>query len=610
MDSITTGGPVKLNLAGRPRSFDTDVTDIAEYRHKRADVQETQLVGLPQALPYDDDGAAQRFAATHESSLRYYRGEWYEWAGGRWHHDPDGQVNITNRVIRLGDAIAREPDGDPQGLKRRVALCKRVGTLSGANAVLTCAEGYLRAKREFDAPETTELLNCENGLLDLRTGELKPHDPEALITHLAPVLYDPEATAPRFLDMLSFHTGGDAELMAYFARCAGLWLTGAGHKHFFFLQGPRHTCKTTFVQAVVSVLGSELSKAPLNSKILERQAHGTHTADLIGMRLAVLPEVERALPAERLKSLTGNEGVTADRKYKENVSARQTWHIVLSSNRWPHIPADDEAMWDRLVLLPFKNTRGEHARNDAVANAILTEERAGVLNWALAGYHDYLARGRLDPPESVRRAVEDYKVRCTDELTFQWQEDLREHLAKFPGGFGVATQPDGSVIKRDLRSVERDDSDRPVALTVDNLWEIFAVDERFRNPEKLSKFMHGLGFKSVCERVSAPPRVGTASSRVARVYVPQEDCLLVEDLDLPVKTRDACMDLLRHFILQLPNEGVEVLERMYQSLAAIAMAEPIKLRQFCADVRSYHELLVKVRSDATSPTDDTEEFPE
>src|SRR5215203_375837 len=70
------------------------------------------------------------------------------------------------------------------------------------------------------------LLNVENGTVDLRTGSLRPHLPEDLITKLAPVEFDPVAEASRFTKFLK-QTLVDAKLIAFVQRFLGYSLTGS-----------------------------------------------------------------------------------------------------------------------------------------------------------------------------------------------------------------------------------------------------------------------------------------------------------------------------------------------------------------------------------------------
>ena len=153
------------------------------------------------------------------------------------------------------------------------------------------------------------LLNCENGTIDLRTGELGPHRREDLITKLSPVEYNPAADCPIWLEFLDTVLGGSESLIRYVKQVAGYALTGMIREHkLFFLYGGGANGKSTLVGTILSILGEYGRQIDPEILILKRNgSHPTSIADLQGVRFAVCQEVEQGkrMAESIVKQLTG-----------------------------------------------------------------------------------------------------------------------------------------------------------------------------------------------------------------------------------------------------------------------------------------------------------------
>src|SRR5580700_7332392 len=141
-----------------------------------------------QAPQHTDLANAQRFVADHGSKVRYCtaKGSWLVWDGNRWRwDDTESVVVLAQHTVKkmVDEAMQKQRLGDA-----------RHATYSGSRgrieSMLTLARPYLAVRVE-DHDNDPLLFNVLNGTLDLRTGELLPHDPAQLITKLSPVSYDP-----------------------------------------------------------------------------------------------------------------------------------------------------------------------------------------------------------------------------------------------------------------------------------------------------------------------------------------------------------------------------------------------------------------------------------
>jgi hypothetical protein len=176
-----------------------------------------------------DLGNAQRLVARHGADLRYCypAKKWYVWEGRRWHEDQTGEVErrAKDTVQQIGVEAAGAADGGRRTRLLKHALASESEVRRKAMIASAQSEpGIPILPADFD-PDPW-LLNCEDGLIDLRTLALQPHRREAYCTKLAPVGYDPGADCPTWRAFLNRVTGEDQDLQDFLQRAVGYTLTG------------------------------------------------------------------------------------------------------------------------------------------------------------------------------------------------------------------------------------------------------------------------------------------------------------------------------------------------------------------------------------------------
>jgi len=367
----------------------------------------------------DDIGNARRFVLRHGADVRYVAAwrTWLVWDGARWKADETGEVErrAKDTVLALDEAIVKETD-----FFRREALRKHAVRSSSAfrlAAMVSVAKSELEialAPRVFDTDPW--LLNLGNGTLDLRTAILREHRREDLLTKLAPVSYDPAATAPRWEQFLrEIFTGVDASAMiAFVQRAGGYALTGdTGEQCLFFCYGQGANGKTVFLEALVAVLGPDYARTVRFESFLAglRSAQGASgdLARLQGARLVQASEAPGGRPLDTviLKELTGGDTVTARHLYEREFEFKPQFKIWLRANHRPEVSEQTLAFWRRMRLIPFLETIPAERRDPKLA-AILAAEAPGILAWAVRGCLEW-HQGGLQPPEKILRATEAYR---------------------------------------------------------------------------------------------------------------------------------------------------------------------------------------------------------
>jgi putative DNA primase/helicase len=337
-------------------------------------------LGSSASFNLTDLGNSERFIAEHGEDVLYCYAwsRWLVWSGARWERDDGGKVHrLAKATVRniYREAAAAEDE------KERKALA--------AHAKSSEAEARIRAMLELaksEVPVFSEqldarpwFLNVQNGTIDLRRGALRPHHREDLITKLAPVEYRQDAEAPRFLRYLAEVFAGDEQLIAFVRRFAGYSLTGSTEERVFaILHGTGKNGKTTLVELLRDVLGDYAANTSAETILSQRnEGINNDVAALKGARFVSAAEVEqdRRLAESKVKNLTGTDTVTARFLYSEPFEFRPEFKLWLSTNNKPVIRGTDDAIWDRIRLIPFEQ-RFAGGRGDPKLPGKLREERA------------------------------------------------------------------------------------------------------------------------------------------------------------------------------------------------------------------------------------------
>lgn len=277
---------------------------------------------------------------------------------------------------------------------------------------LAQSEGTVaRRMREFDTEE--HLLNCENGIIDLKTGELLPHDRARMMMNICPVVYDPKAEYPVWMKFLSRVQRDDDEMIGFLQRVAGYCLWGSSREEaLMFLHGKGRNGKGKFLHALLDILGTYGTTVPF-ATFLEGtrfNAGGTNEAiaGMAGKRLVVAQESK---PTGRfneslLKTLTGGDRQSASFKYGHNFEFDPKFTLLLAANDKPRIIDQSEAIKSRIRLVPFTVFIPEQER-DLLLPEKLKAEYPGILAWCVRGAVEW-NKGGLRIPEAVRAASREY----------------------------------------------------------------------------------------------------------------------------------------------------------------------------------------------------------
>jgi putative DNA primase/helicase len=367
--------------------------------------------------PLTDLGNARRLVTAHGDRIRYvplWR-RWLIWDGKRWADDDTGQVWRCAKHVARGMLHSAADAPTTQERDRLIAAARRAESATGLRAMVELAgteKTIALAPAQLDADPWT--LNVGNGILDLRTLDLAPHDPAAHLTKVTAAGYRPDATAPRFAAFLQ-RVQPDETMRAYLARVFGYSLLGKVAEHILPIPyGTGANGKSTLIKAATAALGSYAASVDPDLLVDRGSSHPTGVADLFGLRLAVTHETDegRRLAEGTVKRLTGGDKIKARRMHKDFFEFEPSHLVLMLTNHRPVIRGDDSGIWRRIRLIPFDVAIPEDEQDTGLDEA-LELEADGILAWMVAGYRDYQARG-LDDPARVRAATAEYRSESDD----------------------------------------------------------------------------------------------------------------------------------------------------------------------------------------------------
>lgn len=384
----------------------TPISAAKPKRHRKA---------KPAALPADertDLDLSEMLLARSGESLRYCAalGGWFAWDGARWKVDDRGHARECAKDIAR--TIAAEAAALLDHNLFRAA--KRAGSASGVAAILELARttpGIVFVAE--DANRDPWILNVANGAIDLRTGELRQHNRADMVTRVAPVAFDPAATAPTF-DRFLTEVQPDPEVRAFLQRLFGYAAVGVVRDHVLgVLWGSGANGKSVLAECVMHVLGDYARPGPSSLLVTNghHEPHPTDVASCYGSRLVTVHETKRgaAFDASKIKLLTGGDRLTARHMRQDFFSFAPTHTLVMLSNYKPQADASDSALWRRVLLVPFDVVIPEERRDPQLAERIKATEAAGVLRWVVEGALAWQRSG-LAPPPVIRDQTAEYRA--------------------------------------------------------------------------------------------------------------------------------------------------------------------------------------------------------
>lgn len=360
-----------------------------------------------------DDLLALRFTHAHKGDLRYCaeHSAWYVYRAGRWRRDS------TLHVFELARAICRQGQDEilafqhlrPVVRERLIHAMRSAKTVAAVERLARSDRAHAITADQLDAEDW--LLNTPAGEVNLRTGEMGPHNAASYHTKSTAIAPGDDGQAcPTWLRFLHRVTGGNDSMIDYLQAVAGYALAGVVSEHvLLFLWGSGANGKSTFVNTLTGIMGDYATVAPMEVFIEQPgHAHPTELAMMAGARLVTAQETDagRRWALGRIKAMSGGDPITARFMRGDFFTYQPRFLLILSGNHRPHLGAIDEGIRRRLHLVPFDQHIPAAERDPKLPDK-LREEWPAILAWAVAGCLRWQREG-LCPPAAVTGATGEY----------------------------------------------------------------------------------------------------------------------------------------------------------------------------------------------------------
>lgn len=371
-----------------------------------ADVDSRRRRCTPVPASWSDAHVGESFGETIRG--RYLHcgalGGWLQWDGKRWRRDSSEAVLEEARmyVVQLcSDLLAS--DATPKVLSDALQYRNR-HKIESIAVIARRLPGISANADEFD--RHPDLLVAANGVVDMRTGHLCPHDPALRLTQCTGIAYEPDAA---HADVDAVASVVDDDVRAWLQRLFGYAATGHTTEDVVpVLDGSGSNGKTTLLSAVSAALGDYANAVP--ARLLMKGAHDEHPAlfaDLRGRRLAYIEETAEGsgLRIEAMKMLSGGGEISARFMRRDWFTFTPTHQLVIATNHRPAVNSSEHATWRRLRLVPFPHRYGTAPEDRAIDLGLRDRLRRGIhqrkamLAWIVNGAIAWNRQGLGDCPD-------------------------------------------------------------------------------------------------------------------------------------------------------------------------------------------------------------------
>jgi len=348
-----------------------------------------------------DEGNAQCTNRLHSGRFAFNEAlGWMCHTGTHWTTEGSEQEIDRAIVDTLGARIKSAFADDPSRYEKLIKACiPNRSRVQGAKYLLQSIVAVSLAGFDNDP----DLLNCRNGVVDLRTGKLTRHNTGQYYTHCATVDYVPDADYSQWVSWLVDAVGEeDAD---WLQMAVGYSLTGHTREEvLFYLYGPPRAGKGLFSETILTLLSKPLATSVNFGTFTAQRTGDSQNFDLAPLRPARMIIASESNAYERfneakVKALTGGDEVYCAFKHRAHFNYRPAFKIWLLSNQPVNADPDDDAVWARIRLIHFPHSHLGREDKGLKERMKSPSNLRGVLAWAVEGAQRWYALGSEGLPD-------------------------------------------------------------------------------------------------------------------------------------------------------------------------------------------------------------------
>lgn len=400
--------------------FDTNVVDMAPKQK------------LPSKSPFAQTTALDYFIKKEGGNIRHCpdrRKPWFKWVGTHWQNVTAGEIKdlVEIAMVEYAGFLARF---NPEPVRYARWLDQSQGKRWLMDLVSLAESKVKYDFAQFDANPVH--LNCLSGVINLQTKEVLPHARDLNCSKLINLNYDPNrkydwaVDCPEWWDFQLYVFEAKLEIMQYFQRQAGYFLTGlTSFKMLAFWHGEAgYNGKTVAKELFLKIMGPYarvLDKALITVGGAETKAG--NPIQVLGYRLIVIDEVDGADKIDKgvMKKLTGRDSLSGAWLFEETQMFKSGAKPLIIANKLPYMDGTgDPAAWERVQALGYNVTIAKKDRIEDFENILFEKRGEMIFAWmiqgaydALNGYIDWVTdqqmpRG-MNPPHEVTEHTEEWR---------------------------------------------------------------------------------------------------------------------------------------------------------------------------------------------------------
>lgn len=419
-------------------------------------------------------GNALRFQRAYKNQFKYnpIYGKWYKWNGVVWSNDVNGDVMRNFHTQNMLLSMMGESCEDKNLNKKIQSWCKASESYNNLSSSEKIAKHLPDLAQPFGWDDKSYLFAVNNGVIDLRTGELVSPNPEDLLTLQSFIDYDKSAQCPLWEKFIYECFDEDLDVIHYMQKALGYSMTGNNKEQIVFIgYGTGSNGKSTMLRILHKILGNYAHTAARTTFQATRFNDQTSDiAQLVSKRFVSWSEtrMSSSLDEEKIKAMTGGENQRARLLYQDFFEFSPIFKLWMFFNHKPIARDDSQGFWRRIRVIPFNHV---FDGNDKDIDVKLSKELPGILNWLIEGFLMWQEEGLVNIPRAIQDATNEYQ---------QESDPLNLWLMEY---------------------INLDDQKSEQSSALYKSYCKWAVENSFSEREKLSQTMFGLRMKAKFKRV-------------------------------------------------------------------------------------------------------------